>query len=106
GVTYCNAVAVHEDSTAELAVAMMLAFARGLPGFLEHQQARRWAHQGTPGLAGQKVVIVGAGGVGSAVLRRLTPFGVEAHRVARSARTDELGPVDDFSLLPGLLAEA
>lgn len=106
GVVYCNAVGVHEDSTAELAMAMMLSDARELPEFQKAQQSSRWEHRYTRGLAGQKVVILGAGGVGSAILRRLSPFGVDVQRVGRSRRTDELGSVADMEGLPELLAEA
>ena len=43
GVTLCNGRGVHGGSTAELAVAGMLALTRRLPHFLAEQAAQRWS---------------------------------------------------------------
>lgn len=86
GVTLCNAGGVHDDSTAELALALMLAAQRGIAGFVRAQDEERWAHAAHPSLADRRVLVVGFGGVGQAVAARLAPFGCDVVPVARSAR--------------------
>jgi phosphoglycerate dehydrogenase-like enzyme len=102
GVTLCNAGGVHDDSTAELALALVLAAQRGLPDFVRAQDRHEWAHAARPSLADRRVVVVGHGGVGRAVLARLAPFGCQVTAVARSAR-DRVAGVE---MLPSLLPSA
>jgi phosphoglycerate dehydrogenase-like enzyme len=107
GVTLCNAPGVHDASTAELAVTLTLASLRGIPAFVRAQDARRWAPSARPALADRRVLVVGYGGVGRAVARRLAGFEVEVVRVARTARTDADGSeVHGFDALPSLLPSA
>ena len=106
GITYCNAVGVHEAATAELALALMLASQRGLPDFVRAAGSGSWAHVRYPGLTMQRVLVLGAGGVGREVARRLQPFDVDLVRVARTARTDDTGPVHSWDELDGLLPTA
>ncbi|MBV9592938.1 MAG: hypothetical protein JO147_03970 [Actinobacteria bacterium] len=106
GLTYCNAVGVHEGSTAELALALILADRRGLPAFVHGQRTHRWVSRPQPGLAGSQLLLVGSGGVGNTLARMLVPFEVEIVRIARSSRDDELGPVHSVARLPELLPEA
>ncbi|OSC47063.1 hypothetical protein B5181_42405, partial [Streptomyces sp. 4F] len=42
GVRLCNARSVHEASTAELALALILASLRGIPRFVEGQRQEEW----------------------------------------------------------------
>ncbi|NEE40245.1 dihydrofolate reductase, partial [Streptomyces sp. SID7982] len=42
GVRLCNAKGVHEASTAELALALILASLRGIPGFVHGQDKEEW----------------------------------------------------------------
>jgi phosphoglycerate dehydrogenase-like enzyme len=102
GVTLCNAGGLHDTSTAELAVALMLASLRGIPDFVRGQDAGQWRHRRWESLADKCVLLVGYGGIGAAVQRRLAGFEVEGHRVARRAR-DGVAPLTD---LPGLLPRA
>jgi phosphoglycerate dehydrogenase-like enzyme len=106
GLVYCNAVDVHEAATAELALALILASQRGLPDFVRAAGSGTWAHERYPGLAMQRVLVLGAGGVGNEVARRLAPFDVELVRMARTARTDELGRVHGWDELDTLLPAA
>lgn len=87
--TLCNARGVMEPPTAELAVTLLLAHMRDLPGFIRHHT--EWDNRRTPGLMGSRVMLLGFGGVGQAVAQRLVPFGVELVRVARSSRTTDAG---------------
>ncbi len=106
GVTLCNAPGVHDASTAELAVALILASLRGLPGFVRAATRGDWEPQHRPALADRTVLLVGYGGVGQAVERRLRGFEVDVVRVASTARDTPTGPVHGIDELPGLLPAA
>jgi phosphoglycerate dehydrogenase-like enzyme len=90
---------VHDASTAELAVALILASLRGLPDFVRSAQRGEWDGSRRDSLADRTVLIVGYGSVGRAVERRLAGFECEVRRVARTAR-DGVEPLD---ALPALL---
>ena len=102
GHQLANAAGVHEDSTAELAVTLVLAAQRDLPFYVQAADQGRWATRISPGLSGRTVLLLGVGGVGQAVEARLRPFGPEIVKVARAAR-DGVHGVDE---LPTLLPEA
>lgn len=102
GVTLCNAGPLHDTSTAELAVALMLAAQRGFPDFVRGQDAGQWRHRRWESLADATVLIVGYGGIGAAVDRRLAGFEVEVLRVAQRPRPGVAGVAE----LPELLSRA
>jgi phosphoglycerate dehydrogenase-like enzyme len=102
GVTLCNARGVHDASTAELAVALILASLRGIPDFVRAQDEQRWAFRPHPALADRTVLIVGYGSIGEAIETRLEGFECDVLRVARTARDG----VADLSALPTLLPTA
>jgi phosphoglycerate dehydrogenase-like enzyme len=107
GVRLCNAKGVHEASTAELALALILASLRGIPGFVRGQDAEDWRAGFYPALADKSVLIVGYGSIGAAIEDRLAPFEcARVARVARSARTTERGEVRALTDLPALLPDA
>ncbi|MEU6573833.1 2-hydroxyacid dehydrogenase [Streptomyces sp. NPDC046805] len=107
GVRLCNARGVHEASTAELALTLILASLRGIPDFVRAQQQGRWQTGFRPALADKTVLIVGYGSIGSAIEDRLAPFELaRVARVARSGRATERGPVHPLTELPSLLPEA
>lgn len=107
GVRLCNAKGVHEASTAELTLALILASLRGFPGFVRGQDNEEWRSGFYPALADKSVLIVGYGSIGSAIEDRLAPFEcARVARVARSARTTARGPVHTLDDLPALLPEA
>ncbi|WPW31586.1 2-hydroxyacid dehydrogenase [Streptomyces atratus] len=107
GVRLCNAKGVHEASTAELALALILASLRGFPGFVHGQDKEEWRAGFYPALADKSVLIVGYGSIGAAIEDRLAPFEcARVARVARSARTTARGPVHTLDDLPALLSEA
>ena len=103
GRVFANAAGVHETSTAELALAMILASQRELPRLFGNQQEGLWEAKPTASLADCRVLMVGYGGVGKAIERRLIPFETSVTRVASRARTDEGGAVHGIAELPGLL---
>jgi phosphoglycerate dehydrogenase-like enzyme len=102
GVVLCDARGVHDSSTAEWVLAAVLVHLRGFPAFVRAQQRREWAYTATDELAGKRVLIVGAGSIGSAVAARLAPFEVSLTLVARSPRPGVHGVAE----LPGLLPRA
>ncbi|MGK5696022.1 2-hydroxyacid dehydrogenase [Streptomyces sp. URMC 128] len=107
GVRLCNARGVHEASTAELTVALILASLRGVPDFVRAQDRGEWLAGFRPALADKNVLIVGYGSIGEAIEDRLVPFEVaRVARVARSQRTTTRGPVHPLTELPALLPEA
>ncbi|GAA1430366.1 2-hydroxyacid dehydrogenase [Streptomyces thermospinosisporus] len=107
GVRLCNARGVHEASTAELTLALILASLRGIPDFVRAQERGEWLGGFRPALADRTVLIVGYGSIGAAIEDRLAPFELaRVARVARSARTTERGPVHPLTALPSLLPEA
>ena len=102
-VTLCNGSGLHhEESTAELAVSLILASLRQLPRFARDQMRRRWQHVRTDSLDGKRVLLVGHGGMGKAIEERLVPFGA---RISRSSRTARDG-VAPLSQLPRLAVDA
>ncbi len=86
GVTLCNGRGIHETSTSELALALILASQRGVPDFVRAQDRREWDYAPRPSLADSRVLILGHGSIGAAVEARLLPFEVEVVRVASRAR--------------------
>ncbi|MEU8227893.1 2-hydroxyacid dehydrogenase [Kribbella sp. NPDC048915] len=105
GVTLCNARGVHDASTAELAVGLILASYRNLPRAVRDQDRQVWPasyDQVDDSLADRTVLILGYGAIGEALERRLTGFECDLIRVARRAR-DGVHPIDD---LPELLPRA
>lgn len=103
GHTYANARDVHETSTAELALTLVLAGQRGIADFVRAAGVRTPEPTWYPSLADRRVLLIGYGGVGRAIAVRLAPFEVDLVRVARTARDDEHGRVHGIADLPGLL---
>ncbi|WP_091435417.1 2-hydroxyacid dehydrogenase [Micromonospora yangpuensis] len=107
GVTLCDARGVHDSATAEWVVTAVLSQLRGFPTMARAQGRGEWSYDQvapTDELAGKRVLIVGAGSIGTAVRDRLAPFEVTFTLVARTARPDEgVYGVDD---LPDLLPAA
>ncbi len=104
GVALCNARGVHDASTAELAVALMLASLRRIPRFVRAQDKHSWAPGQFDALADKHVLIVGYGSIGEAIDRRLRPFETTITRVARTPRPDD--DVRGVEELPTLLPQA
>ncbi|MCX4905204.1 2-hydroxyacid dehydrogenase [Streptomyces sp. NBC_00878] len=107
GVRLCNARGVHDASTAELTLTLILSSLRGIPDFVRGQDSEQWRSGFRPALADKSVLIVGYGAVGSAIEDRLVPFELaRVARVARHPRETARGPVHPISALPELLPDA
>jgi len=88
-VAVCTASGVHASACAEHVLALLLAFARGLPAAFAVRQNRDWHAARTQilpalfDLEGKTVGIVGAGAVGQAVGARCQAFGMRTVGVRR-----------------------
>jgi phosphoglycerate dehydrogenase-like enzyme len=102
GVTLCNGRGIHDTSTAELALTLMLSSLRGIPDFVRAQERAEWVPDTRPSLADKQVLIVGYGQIGEAIEARLRPFETDVVRVARRAREG----VHAIGELPDLLPHA
>jgi len=108
GVTLCSGGGIHDASTAELALTLILASIRGIPDFVRAQDRHHWIPTRIwPALADRRVLVVGYGKVGRAIAARLLSFETAVTAVASRARTgDELVErVHGIDELPALLPE-
>jgi phosphoglycerate dehydrogenase-like enzyme len=102
GVQLSNGRGVHGASTAELALAGLLAVLRELPRFEDARRAHRWDRDLTDGLAGRRVLVLGAGDIGSRIAAAARVFDADTTLVARSARDG----VHSLAELPTLLPDS
>lgn len=102
GVVLCNASGVHDDSTSELAVSLVLASLRQIPNSVHLQSKGLWEQEFSKSLADKNVLLIGYGGVGKATESRLLPFKCNVQPVATKARDH----VKSISQLPELIPNA
>jgi phosphoglycerate dehydrogenase-like enzyme len=88
-VALCTARGLHDSSTAEHALGLILAAQRELPRWVRAQDEGRWEHAHTRSLADCRVLIVGYGSIGAALDVRLRACEASVIRVARHPRPDE-----------------
>jgi phosphoglycerate dehydrogenase-like enzyme len=87
GIVVTNARGVASPNIAEHVLAMMLHFNRRLGPLLRAQIARNWIARNTfdyPELAGQTVLVVGAGSIGSEIAKRARPLGMRVLGINQS----------------------
>jgi phosphoglycerate dehydrogenase-like enzyme len=101
-LTLCNAGRIHDDAVAEWALAALLAVVRCLPAHLQAQAQGTVRQFESDTLIGRTVLLLGHGGIGQAIERRLAGFDVDVIRVASRSRDGVHGPDD----LPDLLSRA
>ncbi|MGQ7297449.1 2-hydroxyacid dehydrogenase [Quadrisphaera sp. KR29] len=106
GVRLANGAGIHDASTSELALALVLASLRGLDDAVRAAEQGAWRPVRRRSLADRRVLVLGTGGIGSAIADRLAPFEVDLVRVATTARTDERGRVHGIDELGELLPTA
>ncbi|WP_139721351.1 D-2-hydroxyacid dehydrogenase [Serinicoccus chungangensis] len=94
-VTVTNAQGVFDRPIAEFVLASVLAHAKRLHESRELQRQHVWQHRETTLLQGQRVLVVGTGGIGRATVHLLRAVGCEVRAVGRRAVPDdpELGEV-------------
>ncbi|HEV7185150.1 MAG: D-2-hydroxyacid dehydrogenase [Actinomycetales bacterium] len=119
-VVFTTSAGVHGDTLAEFAVFGVLAGAKSLPRLLRQQRAREWSGRWTMGqVSEQTVLVLGLGGIGRVVARKLSALGatvigvsrrdVVVDGVARVIRPDQLVSVaaeihSVVNTLPGTVA--
>jgi D-3-phosphoglycerate dehydrogenase len=89
-VEFTSAAGAYASQVAEHAVGLLIA---GIRGFNQYARAWSWDPHDGPDLAGSTVAVIGAGGIGREVIKRLEPFGVKILAVTRSGRDGTL-PVE------------
>lgn len=99
------------DSVAELGIWMMIGLARRHQAIADALAQGRLGQPVGMGLTGKTVGLVGLGGIGKALAKRLAPFGMRIIGVKREAdaafaRLHGLAWAGEMSQLPALLAEA
>ncbi len=87
-VVLASARGAHGRPISEWVISAILALYRQWPALVRFQDARTWAHRRVDAetLAGKRVLIVGAGAIGTAVAQRVRVFEAEATLVGRTAR--------------------
>jgi len=100
GIAVTNAAGVHGPNVAEHAIGAVLSFARRFHVARRRAERREWRHYQARDLAGATVTVVGMGAIGTAILDRLDPFGVERAGVrytpAKGGPADEVLGFDDL----------
>jgi phosphoglycerate dehydrogenase-like enzyme len=105
GVVLCNAAGVHDASTAELALTLTLASIREIPAFAAAQAEGRWEPlRLRHALADRRVLVIGYGNIGRAVVSRFRPFEVAVTAVASRPRpgddlVDHVHGIDELATL-------
>ncbi|MEO8750930.1 MAG: 2-hydroxyacid dehydrogenase [Allobranchiibius sp.] len=106
GVALANGAGIHDTSTAELALALILSSLRGVPQAVRSADHGSWESlNGRRSLADRRVLVLGYGSIGHAIVRRLAPFEVSVTAVASRARDgdDLVDRVHGTDELPKLL---
>lgn len=96
-----RAVGIFGQPMAEYVLAYLLLHRRRVLARLASQVEQRWDGLPPPSLNGCKVLVVGAGDIGSEIARFLVPFGVALRGIARRPR-----PIEPFAEVHGLNALA
>ena len=104
GVVVTNTPGVLEETTADLAFALILMARRRLGEAAESLRAGRWTgfamdHYLGLDVHGASLGIIGYGQIGRAVARRGLGFGMQVRHYSRSARSDEVSQAVDLDTL-------
>lgn len=110
GVAMANAVGVHDTPTAEMALGLVLAAQRALPTYVLAQAEGRWDRTAVGqerSLADARVLVLGYGGIGRALTRRLLASECDVTAVASTDRPgdDLVDRVHGIDALPSLLPQ-
>jgi phosphoglycerate dehydrogenase-like enzyme len=92
----------HAGPVAEWVISAILCVYRQWPALVQFKQEGIWAHRRVAAdtLQNSRVLILGAGSIGTAVADRLMSFGAQTTLVASKARGGVYGPADIPELLP------
>ncbi|WP_277553022.1 D-2-hydroxyacid dehydrogenase [Halobaculum limi] len=93
GVAVTNASGVHAPNISEYVVGALVSLARDFRRATRQQDRREWRAYQTQELYDSTVTVVGLGAIGTAVVERLKPFGVETLGVRYTP--EKGGPTDE-----------
>jgi phosphoglycerate dehydrogenase-like enzyme len=103
-VLLASARGAHAGPVSEWVLAAILTSYRRWPALVRHQDQGIWAHRHpdvqAETLNNKRVLVVGAGAIGTAVAERVTAFGATPTLVGRTARADVRSSADLYDLLP------
>jgi phosphoglycerate dehydrogenase-like enzyme len=88
GVSIVNARGAHGGSTAEMALAMILAHNKKFPLFAQARDRHDWLYETSGSIQGKRVLILGAGDLGRRLARMLAAMEAEPVLFARTAHDD------------------
>lgn len=88
-VVVTNARGVFDRPIAEYVLASILAFDKRLHESMAFQREHAWQHRETTQLQGQRVLIVGTGGIARETARLLTAVGCEVRGAGRTERSED-----------------
>ncbi len=91
-ITLTNSRGAYSVAVAELALTLMLAWAKRVPERVLAQREHRWAPSLTRGMSGATLVIVGLGSIGSALARLAHGLNMSVIGVRRSGRPSRYAP--------------
>ncbi len=93
-IAVTNARGFFDRGIAEYVLGAILLFAKDTLGNLYYQRRRQWCHRDTELIEARRVLVVGAGSIGTRVAGLLRAAGMSVSGLARSAR-----PSDDFEVI-------
>jgi phosphoglycerate dehydrogenase-like enzyme len=101
-IVLASARGAHAGPVSEWVISAVLCLYRQWPALVQYQRDEVWAHRrvATDTLVGSRVLIVGAGSIGTAVAQRPAPFGAMSTFVARTARNGIHAADEIPTLLP------
>ncbi len=102
GMTLCNGKSIHDDSTAELAVGLIIASLRGFSDFVRNQDKSDWVHVKNKSINDRKIGIIGFGSIGTTIAKMLSGFAVEIIAFTQSGRDNTIAITDLDKHLPTL----
>ncbi len=91
GIAVTHTPGVLSDDVADLALALMLAVARGLPRADQHVRTGKWPQGGLPlgrKVSGARLGVVGMGRIGQAIAQRAAAFGMHIAYTTRTEKAD------------------
>jgi len=100
GVAVTNASGVHGPNISEYVIGALVSMARDFRRATRQQDRREWRAYRTTELYDSTVTVVGLGAIGTAVVERLEPFGVETLGVRYTP--EKGGPTDEVFGFDGL----
>ncbi|VCU69880.1 (S)-sulfolactate dehydrogenase [Pigmentiphaga humi] len=86
GTLLTSAHGIHGPAVSEMALTMMLALARDLPGILADQRAHRWRRRPQPLLHGKTLVVLGTGLIAAELAQKCQALGMRTLALSGTPR--------------------